>query len=151
MNKTKYTRISDPGQQGVALAMALVVLVILTILGVSAMKSSSLEVKMASGIQDNTLAFQAAESGLVDAFRNVVLDPNQTTTTTYKPTGSPISAAVSATTDTTFTGYSVVQSSSQPSSKVGYQYANFRQTATGETTSGAKVVIHQGVRQLVNK
>lgn len=135
-----------PDQKGVALAMALVVLVILTILGISAMKSSSLELKMAAGIQDNTVAFQAAESGLVEAFRTVTLDPNQPTTSTFSP-----SAGVSAETETTFTEYSNVGGTSKPSSKVNYQYANFNQTATAHTDGGAKVVIHQGVRQIVNK
>ena len=132
-------------QKGVALAMALVVLVVLTILGISAMKSSTLELKMAAGIQDSTVAFQAAESGLVEAFRNVTLDPNQPVTTTYSP-----SAGVSASTETVFLGNSNVQSSDKPSSKVSYRHANFTQTATAQTSGGAKVVIHQGVRQLVN-
>ena len=132
-------------QKGVALAMALVVLVVLTILGISAMKSSTLELKMAAGIQDNTVAFQAAESGLAEAFRTVVLDPNQPVTTNYSP-----STGVSAITETSFTGNSGVQSSTKPSSKVSYRHANFTQTATAQTSGGAKVVIHQGVRQLVN-
>lgn len=127
--------------------MALVVLVILTILGISAMKSSTLELKMATGIQDNTVAFQAAESGLVEAFRNVTLDPNQTVTSTYTPTPG---SGVVASTDTTFKEYSNVEKSSKPSSKVSYRQANFTQTSTATTPGGAKVVIHQGVRQLVN-
>jgi type IV pilus assembly protein PilX len=57
------------GQQGAALVMALVILLILTILGVTAMSTSSLEQKMAGNIQDLTRAFQAAESG-VDRARN---------------------------------------------------------------------------------
>lgn len=134
-------------QRGIALAMALVVLVILTILGVSAMKSSTLEIKMAVGIQDNTMAFQAAESGLVEAFRNVTLDPNQTVTTTYTPVSG---SGVVATTDTTFTEYSSLQNSNKPSSKVNYRQANFTQTATATTPGGAKVIIHQGVRQIIN-
>jgi len=46
------------------LAMALVILLILTILGITAMSTSSLEQKMAGNIQDMTRAFQAAESGV---------------------------------------------------------------------------------------
>jgi Tfp pilus assembly protein PilX len=134
-------------QRGIALAMALVVLVILTILGVSAMKSSTLEIKMAVGIQDNTMAFQAAESGLVEAFRNVTLDPNQTVTTTYTPVPG---SGVVATTATTFTEYSNLQNSDKPSSKVNYRQANFTQTATATTPGGAKVIINQGVRQIIN-
>jgi len=147
MTKLSHLQAGARSQKGVALAMALVVLVILTILGISAMKSSTLELKMAAGIQDSTVAFQAAESGLVAAFRDVVLDPNQTVTTNYSPSGMP---SVTAQTETTFLGNSNVQSSTQPSSKVSYRNANFTQTATAQTSGGAKVVIHQGVRQLVN-
>jgi Tfp pilus assembly protein PilX len=145
MKPVDQKRIVAPNQQGIALVFALVVLVLLTILGVSAMKTSSLEIKMAVGIQDNTMAFQAAESGLVEAFRNVTLDPNQTVKTTYTP-----GYGISATTDTTFDAYSNMQNSDKPSSKVNYRQANFKQTATATTPGGAKVTIHQGVRQIIN-
>lgn len=133
-------------QQGVALVMALVILVILTMLGISAMKSSSLELKMAAGLQDNTMAFQAAESGLVEAFRTVTLDPNQAVTSNFSP-----ASGVNASTETTYTGQSEVTGTDKPSSKINYRFANFSQTATATTPGGAKVVIHQGVRQIVNK
>jgi Tfp pilus assembly protein PilX len=61
------------GQRGAALIMALVILFILTILGVTAMSTSSLEQKMAGNIQDLTRAFQAAESGV-----DRVIDNNPT-------------------------------------------------------------------------
>lgn len=133
-------------QQGVALIMAMVILVILTMLGISAMKSSSLQLRMATGVQDNTMAFQAAESGLVEAFSSIVLDPNQTTTATFTPW-----YGISAVTETTFDSYSVLQGSNTPSSKVNYKYANFKQNVTATTPSGAKVVLEQGIRQIVNK
>lgn len=133
-------------QQGVALIMAMVILVILTMLGISSMKSSTLELKMAAGIQDNTMAFQAAESGLVEAFRTIVLDPNQAITSSFTPV-----SGITAMTVTEYTGQSAVTGTSTPSSSVSYRYSNFRQTATANTSSGAKVVIKQGVRQLVNK
>lgn len=52
-------------QQGVALIMALVFLVILTIMGLAAMGTTSLEEKMAGNAKDRNLAFQAAETGLL--------------------------------------------------------------------------------------
>lgn len=56
--------VSAHGQHGVALVLALVFLVILTILGVAAMNSSNLQEKMAGNQKDKNLAFQAAETGL---------------------------------------------------------------------------------------
>ncbi len=51
-------------QHGVALVMAMVFLLILTLIGVTAMSTSSLEEKMAGNLQDKNSAFQAAESAL---------------------------------------------------------------------------------------
>lgn len=52
-------------QCGVALVMALVFLLLLTIIGIAALNTTSLEEKMAQNIKDRNLAFQAAESGLI--------------------------------------------------------------------------------------
>lgn len=54
-------------QRGVALVMALVFLMLLTLLGVTSMGTSSLEEKMASNTRDRNLAFQAAETALLTA------------------------------------------------------------------------------------
>jgi len=51
-------------QRGMALVFALVVLLILTILGVSALRTSSLEQLMSGNTQEQTRAFEAADSGL---------------------------------------------------------------------------------------
>lgn len=54
-------------QRGVALVMALVFLLLLTILGIAALNTTSLEEKMANNVKDRNLAFQAAESALIVA------------------------------------------------------------------------------------
>ncbi len=54
-------------QTGVALFISLVLLLILTIIGVSAVQTTSLEVRMSRNEHDTLLAFQAAESALRDA------------------------------------------------------------------------------------
>jgi type IV pilus assembly protein PilX len=57
---------------GVALFISLVLLLMLTIIGVSSVQTTTLEVRMARNEHDSLLAFQAAESGLRDA--EVALD-----------------------------------------------------------------------------
>ncbi len=57
--------LSPPRQRGVALVMALVFLLLLTLIGVAALNTTSLEEKMAGNVKDRNLAFQAAESGLI--------------------------------------------------------------------------------------
>jgi type IV pilus assembly protein PilX len=54
-------------QRGVALVMAMVFLLLLTILGVTSMSTSSLEEKMSTNTRDRNLAFQSAETALVAA------------------------------------------------------------------------------------
>jgi len=49
-------------QQGAVLVMALVMLTVLTLIGVSSMSSSTLELKVAGNTQQHDTAFQAAQS-----------------------------------------------------------------------------------------
>ncbi len=62
---------SVPGRQhGTVLVIALVLLLVLTLLGVSTMNMTRIEERMAANSQEMTRAFQAAESGLSAAFAN---------------------------------------------------------------------------------
>ena len=54
-------------EAGVALFISLVMLLILTIIGVSSVQTTSLEMRMSRNDHDTLLAFQAAESALRDA------------------------------------------------------------------------------------
>lgn len=56
-----------PRQQGVALVVALILLVVMTLLGLGAMRSVTLEEKMASNTFDRSLSFQATEAALREA------------------------------------------------------------------------------------
>src|SRR6266705_766926 len=55
----------DDRQLGVALVIALVFLLLLTILGITAMSTTSLEEKMAGNVKDRNSALQSAEIALV--------------------------------------------------------------------------------------
>lgn len=55
-------------QSGAVLIIAMIILLMLTLLGVTAMNTSSLEEKMAGNAQEQVHAFQAAESGYSQAF-----------------------------------------------------------------------------------
>jgi type IV pilus assembly protein PilX len=73
-------------QRGVALIMALVFLMILTIIGVTALSTTSLQEKMAGNVQDKNTAFQAAESALREA-EGIVLAWNSGTTPAFTGNG----------------------------------------------------------------
>lgn len=63
MNTTMRTT----AQKGSVLIVSLIILLVLTMIGVTAMGTSSLEEKMAGNSRDHELAFQAAEAALTDA------------------------------------------------------------------------------------
>jgi type IV pilus assembly protein PilX len=54
-------------QGGAVLIVALVFLIVLTLLGVSAMRMTTLQEQMAGNLRDSNLAFQASESALREA------------------------------------------------------------------------------------
>jgi len=69
------TRLSNPAcnhQSGAVLIVSLIMLLLLTLIGVTSMQTTSLEEKMAGNMRDRDLAFQAAESALVTGEKWVI-------------------------------------------------------------------------------
>jgi len=58
-------------QQGTVLIVSLIMLLVLTLIGVSGMKTSTMEEKMTRNLHDRNLAFQAAEAALRAAEQNI--------------------------------------------------------------------------------
>lgn len=134
-------------QRGTALIMSMVILMILTILGISAMGTASLEEKMSGNVQEATRAFQAAESGLNQALNTSgSLDLNAAQTNTFSYDGGK---SGSATVVTEFIQFTPPKRGSGYGSN--FDAANFDQVSTGTTIAGAKAVVHQGVAQIVPK
>lgn len=142
---------SFPSQRGMALIMALVILLILTILGVTAMTTSSLEEKMSGNIQEQNRAFHAAESGI----SKVVLDPNAYNPVAgfvYSPSPYTFDSGRSGTAQITaeFKGFSNINRG-----PVAYggccRIANFTIKSVGTTVTNAKSVHHQGIGQIARK
>lgn len=70
MNITRQDRNAAPGlhtQHGAILIVSMLILLVLTIIGVSSMQSSTLEEKMASNSRDRNIGFQSAESTIREA------------------------------------------------------------------------------------
>lgn len=59
-------------QQGAALITGLIFLVVLTMMGITAARMSTLEERMAGNLRDRALAMQAAELALRDAERDIL-------------------------------------------------------------------------------
>lgn len=118
--------------RGAVLVVSLVLLVVLTLLGVSVMNMTRLEERMASNSQESVRAFQGAETGLSQAYDNAnvwnpsVITAEDTGTAEYQvefltATGPP-------------PGYDVTQ----------FQTANFDFRSVAETDSGFTAVLHGG-------
>ena len=63
-------------QRGSALLIGLLILLTMTLIGLSSLNTSLLEEKMASNTQKKTIAFQDAEATINDAIRIVTKDPD---------------------------------------------------------------------------
>ncbi|SRR5713226_4181920 len=158
MNRMTYPciskKITSPSgrESGTALVMAMVILLILTIIGVTALNTTSLEAKMAGNIQDTNFAFEAAESGLassngatLDLF-NPVYTPGPTAGATLGLGRASVSVV------TTFKAFAPIKRTNNTNNMygIGFSAANFDQVSTGQVAaSNATVVIHQGTLQIV--
>ena len=58
-------------QRGAALIVALLILVVVSVLGVSAMKTSMFAAKVATGTQADAMVFEAAESSVADMYNTI--------------------------------------------------------------------------------
>jgi type IV pilus assembly protein PilX len=65
MNAIRRSSANPPGrQQGVALAVALILLLVVTVIGLASMRGTSLQERMSANMYDRSLAFQRAEAAL---------------------------------------------------------------------------------------
>ena len=133
-------------QHGVVLVLALVLLTVLTLIGVSAMSRSTLEMKVASNMQQHNVAFQAAQSRLAFAGSPdsanpinylIAEDSNGVPDQTCNVSDGCLDGADwVAAADVVFTDCGKGFGSSLESGK-GFSYRTFEITATGETKTGS--------------
>ncbi|MHB1075517.1 pilus assembly PilX family protein [Thiobacillus sp.] len=69
--KIMPTTPTSTSQHGAALITGLIFLVVLTLISLSAIKSTSLEERMAGNARDQDVAFEAAEAGVRDAMKSL--------------------------------------------------------------------------------
>lgn len=130
-------------QRGAALAIGLILLVVLTILAVSGVVTSTLELRMVGNEQQQERAFQAAEVGIAEAMANPQLS---TTVPEVQPAtavpNSPgdtyqyqLTFAGEAPTGSGLTGYSL---------GTGFATYHFTVNSTGTSSGGALSNHEQG-------
>ncbi|HIF50721.1 MAG TPA: hypothetical protein EYQ42_04180 [Thiotrichaceae bacterium] len=151
-----FNNINIKNQSGAVLITALIMLVILTMLGLSSMTTSTMEERMAANSQEINRAFQAASSGLElvfsdeDAFNTTNTEASDTyiksdTTVGGDPSGSN---AYSATTEYSSTFIQQVSAPRGSGWDSTFAFYYFDLSATGSTASGASSSLHSGAYQV---
>ena len=145
-------------QSGVVLVMALVMLTVLTLIGVTSMSSSTLEMKVAGNMQERNIAFQAAQSrlafaGSVDDDSNpinyliavdVQADPSTWPVQTCDPADGCLDGSNwMAKARVNYKSCAKGTGSSLEAGK-GFSYRTFEIQATGETVTGSSRSVQVG-------
>jgi type IV pilus assembly protein PilX len=135
--------VGRPRQQGAALIIGLLLLLVLTLLAVSGMRSASEELIMAGNEQYRQDAFQGAEAGIEQAINTGIYDGATTNTVPGTVGATPYTATITPQYGgATFTGVS--GSSSDAAAGIFYEIAS-----QGTSARAAQVTTWQGVMQLV--
>ncbi|MBI3546354.1 MAG: hypothetical protein HY081_07140 [Gammaproteobacteria bacterium] len=130
-----------------ALIMSLVILMILTLLGITAMGTSSLEEKMSGNTQEGARAFEVGESGL----QSTLSDPAQFSTNSAVT--SPIYSTNGRAARVTTTWLQTTQPPRGSGNQTGFMANHFQQASVVNTTVdssniGLNTTVTRGVIKL---
>ena len=152
-NKQKYNSFHNPQlplvrQQGFVLILVLVLLATLTLIGVSSMNSSNMELKATANARQHHVAFNAVQSLIeytVSGQTAVTVD-FQTVPTAVQTVPYTMTGASSLTASVAYAGCAASVGSSQEEGK-GFSSNFFNVTATGANAAGTSTSTQvQGVR-----
>lgn len=132
------------GQQGFVLVLALVMLAVLTLIGVSSMNSANMELRSTANAQQHQQAFNGVQSLLEYTVSKPVTDvinfqPSALELSTTQTVTHSVANASSLIATINHTGCSVgVGSSLEEGKGFSYNFFDIRGTGYNETSSGAK-------------
>jgi type IV pilus assembly protein PilX len=127
-------------QRGAALVIGLLLLVVVTLLAVTAVSTSSVELVMAGNEQYRERAFQAADAGIESAIATIDTVPQTgvpVTATNVAITGLPVDKY---TVSTTFVGYE----SNVANAGEDFVGVHYRVASTGQSLRNSTAVVEQG-------
>jgi type IV pilus assembly protein PilX len=136
-------------QDGAALVIGLLLLLILTILAISGMTTATLELQMAGNTQYKERAFQAAETGIEQALDTATFD----TSNAHEAFNQPVDTTVGTTNNDNYdyhmefdkdTGQTIVPGGGY-SMGTGFQAYHFNIESTGRSERGAEAEHTQSV------
>jgi len=155
---TSRPDLSRRNQRGVALVISLVFLLMLTILGITVMRTSSLEGRMAGNMQEVNRAFHAAESAVehvfVDGsvFANLIYPGATDQVTLDYPTTNPnTTVKVDVTYAAKKNKMPRARDRENIDSALNYGAAVFELRSDATTRANANTVVLQGVAQATPK
>lgn len=154
MSNFSRNKIKVREQSGAVLMTALVLLVIMTMLGLSSMSTSTLEERMAANSQDINRSFQTAETGLELVFNDEeafntsnTSDSDGTANDLYTPTAVTVGSY-----NASVTYNAVLLQAARPPRNSGwdssYAFYHFDLDATSTTPAGATTTVHGGAYQI---
>ena len=137
-------------QSGAVLIVSLVMLLVMTIIGVTAMSSATLEEKMASNTMNYNVTFHAAESAIENALDDtsslVQAILSESTVTVDLDIGD---SSVTSSADVTYMGSGIAYGFSLGQNSSAFSSYRFDATGTASrSNSGANVSMSQGVRRI---
>jgi type IV pilus assembly protein PilX len=126
------------GERGAALVIGLILLLVLTILAVSGVMSSTLELRMVGNQQQQERAFQAAELAIEQAMTDAML--------TETPQIQPVTTVPGSTDEYEYAIRKTGQTGAPPgfSLDAGFASHHFAVTASGYSSGGAESTHTQG-------
>jgi type IV pilus assembly protein PilX len=128
-------------QQGAALVIGLILLMILTLLAISGMNTSSTELMMAGNEQFRQNAAQASAAGVEQAMPLLSTVPQTSTPVVVGPTAMPNSTSDFYSTSSVYRGETAFVTGSSVGKYVGFHYEI---TSTGIGARNARTVTTQG-------
>ncbi len=151
VDQQQYVRIkAGRKQQGFVLVIVLVMLTVLTLIGVSSMNNSSLELRATANAHQHQIAFNAVQSLLAYAISlkssSLPVFDFQTTSTTAQTVGYTMTGTSNLSAKAVYAGCSVGVGSSLEQGK-GFSYSFYNITGTGSNKTGTATSIQtQGIR-----
>jgi type IV pilus assembly protein PilX len=157
-----HNRISfsaSSSQNGAALITALIMLVILTLLGLSSISTATMEERMAANAQEINRAFQAASTGLEIVFSDetafdtsLTIASDGTANDKYIKSDTTIGGTGTYAYNANASYNSVFRQMTVPPRGSGwdssYGYYHFQLSSTGSTDSGASSTVNAGAYQI---
>lgn len=154
MKNFSLMSIGNQNQMGTALVTALVILVVLTLLGISVMGNVSLEAKMAGNTQETNRALQIAETGLAHVYEDLAAFDLRL----HQKSDPPRPISVFGGTAEVVVFYNSMGSKPRRGTSLETTYsadkyasANFEMTSTGRAGADATTVVRQGTTQITPK